>query len=88
MAETIITRVSPATGTRGTRMRANSGRFTLQIPYDHAVDEVENHRQAAIQFAKHMDWNDHDFVSGSITMGMVHVPVGRYPAILAFQLKP
>lgn len=48
----VLTKTLPATGARGTRITVSHGSQRATYPWDYALDTGENHRSAAVDFAR------------------------------------
>jgi|688.fasta_scaffold2260611_1 hypothetical protein len=75
----IVTRYAGPTDTRGARILATWEMGRLSRPYFHALDEVENHRCAALDAFQRMglDMSWLDMHSGPTDKGYAHVVVPR-----------
>lgn len=54
--QAIETRYLPATNTRPARIGARAQAGRIAIPWDHGLNQEDNHRRAAEQFAERMGW--------------------------------
>jgi len=74
MAKAITTRFHGPTNCRGSRITASDedgNRMT--VSYDHALNSMENHREAAVQLVFKMNWHPTVLVEGGIKGGYVFV---------------
>jgi len=70
----IRTRPLPATNTKGSRISATTaGRVSVVLGYDYTVSDEENHRRAAVEYARHTGWMPAD---GPIVGGRMHSSSG------------
>ena len=78
MYQTITTKYLGATNTRGSRIRVSttSGKF-IYVPWDHALDSLENHKAAARVLIRDLTWNDgmHWYFGSAGEKGYVFVQV-------------
>jgi hypothetical protein len=59
MRQAITTKYLGPTNHRGARVVAKSQAGRMTIHWDHALDAVDNHRNAARALAEHYGWTDH-----------------------------
>jgi len=65
----IVTRYHGPTNTKGTRYSASVQGYKVYVDIDHALDEEENHRQAAVKLCKKIGWDEDRFFGGSMASG-------------------
>lgn len=56
--QAITTKYLSPTNSRGARIKATNSAESVMIPWDHALDAVENHYAAAVALARYWQWND------------------------------
>lgn len=70
--QAIVTRIQPATGMRGTRVKAICSSHVARVAYDHKLDALGNHQNAAREVARRMKWHG-EWTTGEMPNGdMVH----------------
>ena len=65
----IVTRYHGPTNTKGTRYSASAQGYKVYVAIDHALDEEENHRQAAVKLCKKIGWDADRFFGGFMDNG-------------------
>ena len=75
MRQAIETRYLPATGSRGSRIKATSGSgLSKTVPWDHAHNQGRNHRDAAEALARKLGWGwGHHWAGGGTRAGYAFV---------------
>ncbi len=63
--QAITTKYIPQTNTREARIRARAAAGSIILHWDGALSIEENHRQAAIEYARRKDWPGTWFMGGS-----------------------
>ena len=74
--QAIQTKFHGPTNTKGSRIIATAWAGRITLPYRHALNAVENHREAALTLAssKQWGWTDDSFVTGQlVNESYVHV---------------
>lgn len=54
--QAMASKVLAPTNTKGTRIKVTARAGSKVTGWDHALNEFQNHRQAAIAFAESLDW--------------------------------
>ena len=72
--QTITTKYLGPTNYQGSRLRAThtGGAKSVTVSYRHALDAEDNHREAALELAKKLNWKG-QYIGGHTKEGMVWV---------------
>lgn len=71
--QAIITKYLGATDTRGARIKATAYDGSVTIPYDYALSEEANYRQAAMALVAKYGWPADNWISGGAPDGFGYV---------------
>lgn len=69
MRQAIITKFHGPTNTKGARISATSQVGRKYHGWDYALNPADNHRAAAVAFAKHWGWPVDNMVGGAMPNG-------------------
>lgn len=81
MTQAIVTKFVASSRTKPCRMRASCEAKSIYVPYDHALDAVDNHRIACETLLRILGWRG-TYVSGSTSFGTVWVCVDMTHAVV------
>ena len=68
MRQAITTKYIPPTNYLGARVRAKAQAGAITVPWDDELEVDENHRRAAIEFARKWEWHGR-LVGGALPNG-------------------
>lgn len=76
--QAIRTRFKGPTNSRGARIIADCDARRITVSWDYSLSTIENHREAAAELAKRLDWLDgYELASGGLSDCWVHVLIAK-----------